>query len=81
MIHILQTIGRSLKLETRVVLVPKEQQFLLRNGRVVSDQELSEFWRSIADLIESEDFSTTIMLEFWGMGSIEDLIERDDWKR
>ena len=70
----------ELKLETRVVLVPKEQQFLLRNGRVVSDQELSEFWRSIADLIESEDFSTTIMLEFWGMGSIEDLIERDDWE-
>ena len=69
----------ELRLETGVVLVPEEQQFLLRNGRFVSDQELSEFWRSITDLIERKDFSTTIMLEFWGMGSIENLIERDDW--
>ena len=66
----------ELRLETGLVLVPEEQQFLLRNGRFVSDQELSEFWRSIADLIESKDIS----LELWGMGSIEDLIERDDWE-
>ena len=71
----------ELRFETGVVLVPTEQQFLLRNGRFLSDQELSEFWRSIADLIEEKDFSTTIMLELWGMGSIEDLIERDDWER
>ena len=70
----------ELKLETGVVLVSEEQQSLLRNGRFVSDQELSEFWRSIADLIEEKDFSTTIMLELLGMGSIEDLIERDDWE-
>ena len=70
----------ELKLETRVILVPEEQQFFLRNGRVVSDQELPELWKSIADLIEKKDFSTTIALELWGMGSIEDLIERDDWK-
>ena len=70
----------ELKLETRVVLVPEEQQFFLRNGRVVSGQELSELWRSIADLMEKKDFSTTIALELWGMGSIEDLIERDDWE-
>ena len=70
----------ELKLETGLVLVPEEQQFLLRNGRFIFDQELSEFWRSIADLIEEKDFSTTIMLELWGMDSIEDLIERDDWE-
>ena len=66
----------ELSLETGIVLVPKEQQFLLRNGRVVSDQELPEFWRSNADLIERKG----IGLELWGMGSIEDLIERDDWE-
>ena len=70
----------ELRLETGVVLVPEEQQLLLRNGRFLSDQELSEFWRSIADLIEEKDFSTTIMLELWGMGSIADLIERGDWE-
>ena len=70
----------ELKLETRVVLVPEEQQFLLRNGRFVSDQELSEFWRSIADLIEEKDFSTTIMLELGGLGSIENLIESEAWE-
>ena len=66
----------ELRVETGIVLVPTEQQFLLRDGRFVSDQELPEFWRSIADLIERND----IGLEFWGMGSIEDLIERDDWE-
>ena len=66
----------ELRLETKIVLVLKEQQFLLRNGRFVSDQELPDFWRSIADLIERKD----IGLELWGMGSIEDLIERDDWE-
>ena len=45
----------ELRLETGVVLVLEEQQLLLRNGRFVSDQELSELWRSIADLIERED--------------------------
>lgn len=70
----------ELRLEAGIVLVPEEQQFLLRNGRFVSDQELSEFWKSIADLIERKDFSTTIMLELWEMGSIENLIERDDWE-
>ena len=69
----------ELKLETGVVLVPEEQQFFLRNGRFVSDQELPELWKSIADLIEKKDFST-ITLELWGMGSIENLIERDDWE-
>ena len=67
----------ELKLETGVVLVPEEQQLLLRSGRFVSDQELSELWRSIADLIEDRDFSTTIMLD---IVRIEYLIERDDWE-
>ena len=69
----------ELSLETGIVLVPTEQQFLLRNGRLVSDQELSEFWRRIADLIERKDIGLELG-GILGMGSIEDLIERDDWE-
>ena len=69
----------ELKLETGLVLVPEEQQFLLRNGRFLSDQELSEFWRSIVDLIESKDIGLELG-GILGMGSIEDLVERDDWE-
>ena len=69
----------ELSLETGIVLVPEEQQFLLRNGRLVSDQELPEFWRRIADLIERKDIGLELG-GILGMGSIEDLIERDDWE-
>ena len=61
------------------ILVPKEQPVLLRNGKPVSDKELHTLWDSIADLIEPED-PYAKLLGFWGIGSITNLIETENWE-
>ena len=49
----------ELRLETGLVLVPEEQQCPVHNGGLVSDQELSESWRSVTDLMHEQGFELT----------------------
>ena len=61
------------------VLVPEEQQVILRDGEPVSDEELQSFWDSIVDLIEPED-PFAKLLGFCGINSITNLIETRNWE-
>ena len=65
----------SLKIGT--VLVPEEQQIILRDGKPVSDEELQSFWDSVVDLIEPEN-SFAKLLGFCGINSITNLIETEN---
>ena len=61
------------------VLVPEEQQIILRDGAPVSEEELQSFWDSIVDLIEPED-PFAKLLGFYGINSITNLIETRNWQ-
>ena len=61
------------------VLVPEEQQVILRDGEPVSEEELQSFWDSIVDLIEPED-PFAKLLGFYGINSITNLIETRNWQ-
>ncbi len=69
----------EVSLKTGTVLVPEAQPVLLQNGEPISNKELQEFLDSIRDLIESED-PFAKLLGFWGIDSIADLIERENWE-
>lgn len=64
----------EVSLKTGTVLVPEEQQVILRDGEPASDEELQSFWDSIVDLIEPED-PLAKLLGFCGINSITNLIE------
>ena len=61
------------------VLVPEEQQVILRDGEPVSEEELQSFYDSIVDLIEPED-PFAKLLGFYGINSITNLIETRNWE-
>ena len=61
------------------VLVPEEQQVILRDGEPVSEEELQSFWDSIVDLIEPEG-PFAKLLGFYGINSITNLIETRNWQ-
>ena len=58
----------ELSFETGSVLVPTEQQVLLRNGEPISLEETRELFDSISDLIKQEDQETIARL---GEGDLE----------
>ena len=67
----------SLKIGT--VLVPEEQQVILRDGEPVPDEELQSFWDSIVDMIEPED-PFDKLLGFYDINSITNLIGTRNWE-
>ena len=69
-----ENIWEEVSLKIGTVLVPEEQQVILRDGEPVSDEELQSFWDSIVDLIEPED-PFAKLLGFCGINSITNLIE------
>ncbi len=69
----------EVSLKTGTVLVPEAQPVLLQNGEPISNEELQEFLDSISDLIEPED-PFAKLLGFWGIDSIADLIETENWE-
>ena len=63
----------------RTVLVPEEQQVILRDGEPISEEELQSFYDSIVDLIEPEN-PLAKLLGFYGINSITNLIETRNWE-
>ena len=74
-----ENIWEEVSLKIGTVLVPEEQQVILRDGEPVSDEELQSFWDSIVDLIEPED-PFAKLLGFYGINSITNLIETRNWQ-
>ena len=74
-----ENIWEEVSLKTGTILVPEEQQVILRDGEPVSDEELQSFWDSIVDLIEPED-PFAKLLGFYGINSITNLIETKNWQ-
>lgn len=74
-----ENIWKEVSLKIGTVLVPEEQQVILRDGEPVSDEKLQSFWDSIVDLIEPED-PFDKLLGFWGINSITNLIETRNWE-
>ena len=46
----------EMSFKTGMISVPEEQPVILHNSKPVPDEELDEFWDSITDLIEEEDW-------------------------
>ena len=74
-----ENIWKEVSLKIGTILVPEEQQVILRDGEPASDEELQSFWDSIVDLIEAED-SFAKLLGFCGINSITNLIETRNWQ-
>ena len=74
-----ENIWEEVSLKIGTVLVPEEQQVILRDGEPVPDKELQSFWDSIVDLIEPED-PFAKLLGFYGINSITNLIETRNWQ-
>ena len=72
-----ENIWEEVKLKIGTVLVPKEQQVILSDGKPASDEELQSFWDSIEDLVEPKD-NLTKLLGFWDINSITNLIESEN---
>lgn len=74
-----ENIWKEVPLKIDTVLVPEEQQVILRDGEPASNKELQSFWDSIVDLIEPED-PFAKLLGFYGTNSITNLIETRNWQ-
>ncbi len=75
-----ENIWEKVSLKIGTVLVPEEQQVILRDGEPISNEELQSFWDSIEDLIEPED-NFDKLLGFCGINSITNLIGTRSWEK